>query len=462
MKTYFILLSMALGMFSACNKPAQNTTENPILSIEGGKVQGVMCDSSNVILYKGIPYAAPPVGELRWKKPQPVLPWDTVMIADNFRYGSVQAPHDPNDGVYGTEFYSQDPTFSEDCLYLNVWTPKDATGKPDKKLPVAMWIHGGAYTGGWSFEPEFDGVAWAERGVILVTINYRLGVFGYLNHPLLTEEGEGHSGNYGTYDQAAALTWIKNNIAQFGGDPENITVFGQSAGASSVKNMVISPLTRGMVKKAIIQSTGGISPTRYEELSQEELDAKSKGLYDAAGITTLEQLRAASWKELTDISGNPWEDPKAIRFQPHTDGILLTEGFNDACFDNTIANIPYMIGSCANDMAGLGQGIQRFAEVRDSLSENPTYVYYFERGLPNDGRKCLEGAFHSSELWFVFNTLNRSWRPFTAADQELSIRIVDYWTNFCKYGNPNGQAEGEWKPSTKDNPFTMTLNIVKN
>ena len=453
----FAAIACALSL-CACS----NETGNPVLSIEGGKVQGVVCDSTDVIAYKGIPYAAAPVGELRWKKPQPVVPWDTVLIANNFRNASMQAAHDPNDGAYGTEFFATDAPFSEDCLYLNVWTPRSAAGNAAAKLPVAMWIHGGAYTGGWGFEPEMDGEAWAERGVILVTINYRLGVFGYLNHPLLTAEGGGHSGNYGTYDQAAALAWIKNNIAQFGGDPDNITVFGQSAGAASVKNMVISPLTKGMVKRAIIQSIGGISSMLSGDEPQAALDAKAKARYDAVGLSTLEQLRAASWEDLTKAAGNAWVDTTAISFRPHTDGVLLTEDFNTAAFGNTLADVPYMIGSCGDDMPGLAEGIQRFAEVRDSLSQQPTYVYFFDRKLPSDGRKSLQGAFHSSELWYVFNTLSRSWRPFTDADRRLATEMVDYWTNFCKYGAPDAPgAPVTWPASTKAAPHTQPLKIAE-
>lgn len=461
MKKNLLLVAAGLAFLASCNAPAPVADENPILTIEGGKVQGVILDSTNVIAYKGVPFAAAPVGELRWKKPQPVTPWDTVMIADHFRNAAWQAAHDPNDGAYGTEFFDVDAPFSEDCLHANIWTPKDAAGNPAAKLPVAMWIHGGAYTGGWSFEKEMDGKAWAERGVILVTVNYRLGVFGFLNHPLLTEEGEGHSGNYGTYDQVAALTWIKNNIAQFGGDPENITVFGQSAGAASVKNVITSPLSKGMVKKAIIQSIGGIGMELSAPETQESLDAKSKTVLDAAGFTTLEQLRSASYEELMAAIPSGWGNPNALSFRPHQDGVLITESFNESCFNNTIADVPYMMGHCSNDMPGLGNGEQRFAEVRDSLSQNPVYLYYFDRPLPTDGRKALEGAFHSSELWFTFHTLDRCWRPFTAADYELSDRMVDYWTNFCKYGNPNGAEAGEWANSTKEAPFVMNLKIKK-
>mgnify|MGYP004450899389 FL=1 len=430
-----------------------------VISVEGGQLQGVTCATPDVVVFKGVPYAAPPVGELRWRLPQPVVAWQGVRVCDNFGNASVQAPHDPNDGGYGLEFFETDAPFSEDCLYLNVWTPASAVGKPDSCLPVAMWIHGGAYTGGWSFEPEMDGEAWAQRGVILVTVNYRLGVFGFLNHPLLTAEGGGHSGNYGTYDQAAALTWIRNNIAQFGGDPDNITVFGQSAGAASVKNMVSSPLTRDMVSRAIIQSIGGIAPSFGADGSQQELDAKAKAKYDAVGLNTLEKLRAASWEELNAAAGNAWVDPDAVVFRPHIDGVLLTEDFSSACFNSTIADVPYMIGSCSDDMPGLAIGIQRFAEVRDSLSKHPTFVYYFDRKLPTDGRKALMGAFHSSELWYVFHTLARCWRPFTEADYELSTRMVDYWTNFCKTGDPNGPTVPHWPASTKRTPIIHPLRL---
>ena len=231
-----VLLTLALA---GC-QPA-----NPVLEIEGGKIQGVESTVDGVYIYKGIPFAAPPVGDLRWKEPQPVIPWEGVKVADTFGPGSVQVNHDSSN-PWTSEFYWEDPEFSEDCLYLNVWTP--APGKPGKKLPVAMWIHGGAYTGGWGYEPEFDGKVWAERGVVLVTINYRLGVFGFLVHPFLTAESPHHvSGNYGLLDQIAALKWVHANIAAFGGDPDNITILGQSAGAGSVKALVSSPLTGDLI-----------------------------------------------------------------------------------------------------------------------------------------------------------------------------------------------------------------------
>lgn len=448
----FLLASLLLV---GCTSRPESMT--PILTIEGGQVQGV--ESTSSVVYRGIPYAAPPVGELRWQEPRDVQPWDTVMIADHWSAASWQAAHDPNDANYGVEFYDQDPPFSEDCLYLNVWTPKGASAHPERKLPVAMWIHGGAYHAGWGFEKEFDGEAWAERGVILVTINYRLGIFGFMSHPLLTAANpEGISGNYGIYDQLKALQWVHDNIAQFGGDPEQVTIFGQSAGGGSVRCLVSSPLAKPLISKAIIMSAGGLNRAISHGTSQQELDALHKQILDDAGLTTLDQLMAADWQTLYDAQQAYVAKTGNWRLStPHIDGKLLTEDFSEAVMDNTLADIPYMVGSVANDMPGLNEGLAEFAAKRDSLSEQPTYVYYFDAAPPTDGRPALTGSFHSSELWSVFHTMDRSWRPFTEADVALSNRIVDYWTNFVKYGNPNAPDADVWKPFKAEAPYVQKL-----
>ena len=266
-KTSLLLLFTAL--LTGCTTTVNQADENPVLSIEGGQIQGVKSDVDGVLVYKGVPYAAPPVGDLRWKRPQPVVAWQGVKVADTFSDAAMQRIRNPQDGQYGTEFHfrSDDPNFSEDCLYLNVWAPQYAPGHPEKKLPVAMWVHGGAYFGGWGFEMEMDGDAWAQRDVILVTINYRLGIFGFLNHSELSAEDPDHvSGNYGLLDQIAALQWIKNNIAQFGGDPDNITVFGQSAGGASIRNLCVSPMSKGLIAKAIVYFLISKINTIYEQL----------------------------------------------------------------------------------------------------------------------------------------------------------------------------------------------------
>jgi para-nitrobenzyl esterase len=225
-----LFLSIVLSLTSWSQK-----NSNPVLTIPGGQVKGVETPTKGIIAYKGIPFAAPPVDKLRWREPQPVVPWKGVRAADKYGAAAMQVTWDPQ-SFYGREWRASGSVpFNEDCLYLNIWTP--AAGDKTKKLPVAMWIHGGGYREGFAFEPEMDGGEdWASRGVIFVSVTYRLGVIGFFSHPLLSGESpHGVSGNYGLMDQAAALKWIYDNIEQFGGDPKNITIFGQSAGAGSVQ-----------------------------------------------------------------------------------------------------------------------------------------------------------------------------------------------------------------------------------
>lgn len=458
MKITKLMALMSAALLVACAEPQSQTT-NPTLTISGGQVKGVLTDSTNVMVYKGIPYAAPPVGELRWRKPQPVQPWDTVMIANHWGNAAIQPDHNLGE-FYTEEFYWQgDPARSEDCLYLNVWAPAETVGNTNANLPVAMWVHGGAYAAGWGHEITMDGDEWAKRGVILVTINYRLGMLGFLSHPELSAENDnGTSGNYGTYDQVAALKWIKENIAQFGGDSNNITVFGQSAGAASIKNLVTSPLSKGLISKAIIQSIGGIKSLNLLADAQ-SAEATGKAMMDAGRLDNLEKMRKATPAELEQAAAEYNKNNKGGRglmYMPHLDGELLTEDFDSAVLNSTMADIPYMIGSTLNDLPGLDEGIGLFGVARDSLSKQPVYVYHFDRQLPGNP----SSAYHSSELWYVFHTLKNSRRPFTEADYSLSDQMVDYWTNFAKTGNPNGEAATEtWPKYTKSNPFMMIFDV---
>ena len=253
MKKLFVLLLPLLALMG-CSSDEEAAC--PVLNVEGGQVQGIKCENPGVFVYKGIPYAAPPIGDLRWKEPQPVVAWDSVRLCDKFGHPGYQSVHYP--GGYTTEWgYGDESPYSEDCLYLNVYTK--APGQVDKKLPVALWIHGGGYREGWGSEPEFDGQEWASKDVVLVTINYRLGIFGFMTYPELSAESPNHvSGNYGILDQIQSLKWVKENIAQFGGDPDNVTIFGQSAGAGSVRTLCESPLARGLFHKAVIMS-GAVS-----------------------------------------------------------------------------------------------------------------------------------------------------------------------------------------------------------
>ena len=257
MKAISKLILAALALVAA-----SCSSEQPVLKVDGGYLQGIASAAKGVTVFKGIPYAAPPVGELRWQMPQPVVPWSGVKTADTF--GPIPWQKDLSEmTLYGKEFYSDGmPEMSEDCLYLNVWAPTGTLGKKDSKLPVALWIHGGAFDHGYGHEIEFDGDSWASRGVILVTFNYREGIFGFfgLKNLAAEETAGGRSGNYAVYDQLAALEWVRKNIAVFGGDPDNITLFGQSAGARSVQTLVSAPITKDKIAKAIMQSGGGINP----------------------------------------------------------------------------------------------------------------------------------------------------------------------------------------------------------
>ncbi|MCR4765828.1 MAG: carboxylesterase family protein [Bacteroidaceae bacterium] len=437
---------------SACT--SQQPANNPILSVEGGQIQGIASNDSSVTVFKGVPYAAAPIGDLRWKAPQPVKAWDGVRIADTWGAAAMQNSGKATGDFYYKEFYAEgDPQFSEDCLYLNIWTPSNAVGQAEKKLPVAMWIHGGAYDHGYGYEITMDGDAWAKRGVILVTINYRVGIFGFLAHPeLIAEDAQHSSGNYGTQDQIAALKWIKNNISQFGGDPSNITILGQSAGAASIKNLVSSPLSKELVSHAIIQSAGGIDEQVMPEQPLEEFADLCKQLMDENGLTDLQKMRAASADELLKIFNNK---PAQLRFRPHYDGVVLNNNFTASTLDGSIADIPYMIGYCANDNPSMGAGIQRFATERKKQGSKPVYTYIFARPLPGDDA----GSFHSSELWFMFHTLDRAWRPFTKADYRLADEMTDAWTNFAKTGNPNAPSSNNWKPYNPENDFTYVFDI---
>ena len=449
--TRLSIAAVLLALTVSCSK-------QPVIDIEGGAVQGVPSAASGVTVFKGIPYAAPPVGDLRWREPQPVIPWEGVKVADTF--GPIPWQEDLSKmDLYGKEFYADGmPEMSEDCLYLNIWAPSKAVSKGGK-LPVALWIHGGAFKHGFSNEITFDGDAWAERGVILVTFNYREGVLGFLGHKFLAEEerAELRSGNYALYDMVAALTWVRNNIAAFGGDPDNITVFGQSAGARSVQTLVSGPLTEGMIAKAIIQSGGGINPElQGREPYYEQVWDAGKAFCDYAGYTTLEQMRAASPQDIMHKYAEYEAEGNSIPIGPMVDMKMNGESFTTAASQNHIPDIPYMIGSTAGDGMQRANDIAEFCASRNYYEGKPVFDYLFTRRLPGDDA----GAFHSAELWYMFGTLDRCWRPFTDGDRELSRQMLDAWTNFCKYGNPCGAEQtGFWLPYTEDNHFRKVFDV---
>lgn len=410
-----------------------------------GLLQGV--EMPECIIYKGIPYAKPPVGELRWKAPQPYS-WEGVRKADHFGGRCLQRPRQSGsfyDKEFGGEEEEQTP-LTEDCLYLNIWTPKNCDGK---KLPVAVWIHGGAFLGGSGHEIEFDGTTYAKKDVILVTINYRLGVWGYLAHPWLSEESEAHvSGNYGVMDQIFALKWVKENIQTFGGDPENVTVFGQSAGALSVLVLISSELTKGLFSKAILQSGMGLhcTYTQAEALADgEEFTANAK-------VNSLEELRALPADQVNMASGplimKGFRNNGVLVYEPNLDGYILPGTYEELQKQGRVHKIPYIIGSNKNDMrtipeavatGDLGpmyEGVKFFASNVSANQEEPVYAYYFKRDLPGDDA----GAFHSAELWYTFGSIEHCWRPMEEGDYALAEKMSTAWTNFMKTGDPGWKS----------------------
>jgi len=476
MRKIFTLIAACALIGCTC----KNNTENPILTIEGGQVQGVNADIEGVVVYRGIPFAAPPVGENRWKAPQPVLPWQGVKLCNKFGHPAFQGAH--YEGGYTTEWgYGDEAPYSEDCLYLNVWTK--ASAQPEKKLPVALWIFGGGLREGWGSEPEFDGQEFASKDIVLVTFNYRVGPFGFFAHPeLIAEAGNQASGNFGTLDQIEALKWVKKNIAQFGGDPDNVMIFGQSAGSRSVKTLCASPLTKGLFNKAVIMSGSGLAlPTdpapsfggftlpRAEPLTLKNAAEQIKEVTDWANLKSLEQLRRASTETIyslgtiyTSVTGR--RSPlTASPISPYIEDYTLLETFDDACLDGSLANVPYMIGFTLHDAGNMGPQIENFCLNREEAG-NKAYAYQFARPLPDDGShpevsQRLKGAFHSSDLWYVFKSLKHCWRPWTKGDWDLSEKMNTAWTNFCKYANPNGPTDGEWLPFTNDNKNFMLFKL---
>ncbi|WP_411677469.1 carboxylesterase/lipase family protein [Caproicibacter sp.] len=462
------------------------------VKVEGGYVSGVTDGTGKVSIFKGIPYAAPPVGDLRWKAPQSVIPWSGIRKADSYGNACIQNEM-LMDPYYKREFHTDPNPMSEDCLYLNIWTPAVSD---DAKTPVMMWIHGGSFRQGYGHEIEFDGEKLAEHGVIVVTINYRLGILGFLAHPELSRETkDGISGNYGLLDQITALRWIKNNIVGFGGDPANVTIFGQSSGAMCVQALSTSPLTKELFTKAIMQSGGGIHMIEYVKLQ----NAEKQGSEFAGKInkSTLKELREVPAQELIMAASGFSKD--RIAFRPNIDGVILPEDVSDAIYHGHQHNIPYLIGSTADEMRMVFKnmpedmfrnnmknfygkfadkfinlfctdhkltgfdnfmavhmaGVARaWAQVQaDQGNRAPMYVYSFIRALPGDGA----GAYHNCELWYVFETLRECWRPFENTDYEISLAMSQYWTNFAKFGNPNGAELPEWTAYTNTIPHAMSF-----
>ena len=397
---------------------------NYIVNTPCGPVQGCPGRVPGTAAYKGIRYAT--AG--RWEYPKQVTGWDGVYDATAYGACSYQPRSFYNEEenlkkiFYYNEFRKGEHyDYSEDCLFLNVFTPDET--KEGDKLPVLVYIHGGGYTGGCGHEKHFDGPVWPAKGIIGVTLNYRLGPMGFLCLPQLQEEA-GHTGNYGLYDQLTAIKWVKDNIAAFGGDPENITIMGQSAGAASVQLLCQSPLSAGLFQKAVMSSGCGLGGMLSGKA--ESSGAFWQEVMSRCGCTTLEEFRALPVDQLFQ-AWQTWK--KAVKgggtaVFPVVDGIFSLEKPEPM-------DIPYMAGSTSHDMAPpiLQSMTKKWISTRNTAS----YTWFFNRMLPGDD--C--GAWHSSDLWYWFGTLDNCWRPFPQKDYDLSDQMTTYLCNFTRSGNPN-------------------------
>lgn len=435
-----------------------------------GEIEGV--DMGSYSIFKGVPYAKPPVGELRWKAPQPCDPWEGVLQAKRFpKRGWQEENEAPEEAPFWKkkiirEYYS-DPSYTpemdEDILYLNIWVPNDNA----HKLPVAFWIHGGGFGSGWGSEMEFDGAKYCERGVILVTINYRLGMLGNLVHDWLIEEDPRHvSGNYGILDQIQALRWVHDHIADFGGDPENITIFGQSAGAMSAQLLVSSELTENLISKAIFQSGGCHHNVMISDSTYEASLQTGREFVEFTGAKNLEELRAMPAEQLEQmVEEFSAKKQQGILFMPAVDdGVVFPENPTDCLEHNRIKNIPYILGTNESDLmvspemiysgekSVLYKGCIEWSQKMQQMNNKPSYVYYMNHHLPGDDW----GAFHGAELWYMFGTLDRCWRPFEPEDYALCDQMMDYWTSFMKTGTPCS-VQGVWRPCTEEDPYVQVF-----
>jgi len=453
-----------------------------------GIVEGTLTNNDQVRAFKGIPFAAPPVGNLRWQPPQPAAKWKGIRPAKDFGSHCIQSSGYP-DMVF------HDPGPSEDCLTLNVWTPTDA--KPGT-LPVMVWIYGGGFTSGGTSESRQDGQFLAHRNVVVVSMNYRLGIFAL---PELTAESPNHaSGNYGLLDQTAALTWVKNNIAAFGGDPNNVTIFGESAGSIAVSAQMASPLAHGLFAKAIGESGGALYGSSGLNFPSREFVEQRNAAFNQAifGNATLADLRKLSADNILKAA-TAKTTPPPPHFGPHVDGYFLPDSVPNIYAAGKQAHVPLLIGwnadeardqvimaktkptaasfaataqtdfgdnaqkflavypattdaealVSAGDYAGdrfIDYSTWRWLEAHATTGNAPVFRYRLDLGSPGDkNHKAILGAFHSDDIEYVFGTLDSRpeavWRP---EDRKLSDQIGAYWTNFARTGDPNGPDLPHW------------------
>jgi len=474
-----------------------------ITKTENGMVRGLPGTDARITVFKGIPYAADTSGKNRWRAPQPAENWEGIRDCFEFSAIPYQAvPGEDPEAFYSKEWHvDPDLPMSEDCLALNIWTPAKSA---DEKLPVMIWIHGGGMHEGYSYEMEFDGERIASRGAILVSVGYRLNVLGMLAHPDLRKENPDAPSNFNLLDQAYAMAWVKRNIANFGGDPDRVTIFGQSGGGHGVRFHVCSPKAKGLFHRAIIQSAcradlplsmpDVLPPTRpIAEAEAIGVEFLEKHL----GVKTIEEARALPAQFVVDkyyASG--------IKFMPCIEGLYVTDEPGKNIINDNVNDVDLMVGNTSDDFyawpfkpveewikGAFGPNADEYLKIVRSIARcddqdellraadfslfglggrvmaetfakngRDPYYYTFCPYVPGDGAK----VFHSCDLWFCFETLMKCWRPFDGHHYDLARKMCNYWVNFAKTGDPNGlDADGtpmpRWDKYTADHRHGMIL-----
>ena len=493
-KKYFpFILSLCLILSVTSFKSEDRAAfELDKIKVAGGIISGTLNTSGDVHIFRGIPFAAPPVGALRWKAPQPVNAWTGVKACDKFSASPMQGKPVAF-SMWSEEFLIPKEPIDEDCLYLNVWSGASSV---KEKRPVLVWIYGGGFNSGGSAVPIYDGEAMAKKGIVFVSINYRVGIFGFFAHPQLTKEsGNNASGNYGIMDQVAALKWVRENIAAFGGNPNNVTIAGQSAGSMSVNCLVATPLAKGLFQKAIAQSGASFgNGNDHLEKGEEEGDKLMKSL-NAASVN---ELRAMPAEELM-------RKAQGFRGRPIIDGYLLPDAIVHIFAKGKENKVALLTGW--NQDEGLmfgpvkkagdfkkdavekyGADAQTFLQFypantdeeaaasqlnlsRDQIfgvhnytwaniqssHGSKVYVYRFTRKVPATGEYVKYGAFHTGEVPYAYDNLKFVNRPWEPVDQDLAKTMSSYWANFIKTGNPNSSGLPSWDEYTITDKKGMML-----